>query len=118
MATKVKNKKIKIPKKGDKIYVDTSLHISRGSDDFCGGIATVDEVTEGISGGKKCIFVTIEEDGGCCSRNWSQHLAKEQGRLKKEFGNAVAHPDPDIDTPWIEDGDIVNGEKYNGPPIW
>lgn len=104
-------------KVGDKIYVDSSYYISHGSDDFEGGIATISKISEDISGGEKCIFVEIEERPGT-SYNWSQFLSKKQEELKKEFGEQLAHPDPDIDTPWIEEGDIVNGKKYKGPPIW
>ena len=107
-----------IPKKGDKIYVDSHYHISRGSDDVEGGLATVENVYEGISGGKKCIFVSVKEHPGT-GYNWSQLLSKEQEKLKKQFGKEKAHPCPDIDTPWIEEGDITgNGEVYKGKSIW
>ena len=113
---------MKIPKVGSKIYVDTHLYISHGSDDVIGGIATVSKVREDISGGEKCIFVQVKEHPGH-SYNWSQFLSKEQAKLKKEFGKKKAHADPDIDTPWIEPGDSVSlhGEPfhtYKGKPIW
>ena len=43
--------------------------------------------------------------------------ANEQEKLAKEYKDKPAHPDPDIYTPWIEEGDIVNGEVYIGKPI-
>lgn len=105
------------PKKGDKIYVDTHLHISRGSDDVVGGLATVTNVTDDISGGEPCVFVEVKEHPGH-SYNWSQFLEKQQEALKVQFGDKAAYPDPDVDTPWIEEGDIVDGKPYKGPPIW
>lgn len=120
---KTTNKKLDIAKKikkdiwvGKKIYVGTSLYISRGSDDFVGGVATISKIIESISGGKKCRFIVIEERPGT-EYNWDQCLAKEQARLKKEFGKKKAHSDPDEDTPWIQDGDFVNGSVYHGPDV-
>lgn len=110
----MKGKEIKV---GDEIYVESHFYISHGSDDVVGGLATVTNVTENISGGEKCLFVEVKEHRGH-SYNWSQHLSKIQKQLKREFGNKKSHADPDIDTPWIEEGDIVNGKPYHGNPIW
>lgn len=108
---------IKIPEVGDKIYVDSSMSLAHGSDDFAGGIATVKKVYKGMSGGDdNCIFVDIVE--GDRGYNWTQILAERQIELKKEFGRRKAHSDPDIDTPWIEPGDIVDGNVYTGKKIW
>lgn len=106
-----------IPKKGDKIYVNSAYHISRGSADVEGGLATVEKVSVGISGGEECLFVTVEEHPGH-NYNWSQCLSEEQEKLKKRFDKSKAHTCPDVDTPWIEEGDIVNGQPYTGKPIW
>ena len=108
---------VKTPKVGDEIYVSSHFSISNGSSDCVGGLAKVVKVSSGISGGDSCLFVDVKEHPGH-SYNWSQILSKEQDKLKKEFGKNRAYPDPDIDTPWIEDGDIVNGEVYHGKPIW
>jgi len=108
-----------IPKVGDTIYVESHMYISRGSDDVVGGKATVRSVEVSKSlpkGDTNSIFVSVVEHPGH-SYNW-YHLSKEQDKLKKQFGNKKAYPDPDIDTPWIEDGDIVDGEVYRGKPIW
>ena len=43
-----------VPATRDKIYVEGAIHMSRGADDFAGGIATVSKVEDGISGGKPC----------------------------------------------------------------
>lgn len=104
-------------KPGSKIYIQGSCSISNGSSDVRGGLATVKKITTSISGGEKCRFVELEGIPGH-SYNWDQFLKKEQSRLKKEYGKQTAKPDPDIDTPWIESGDIVNGEVYQGKPIW
>jgi len=99
-------------KVGDKIYVKTSLHISSGSLDVIGGLATVSKVSK-IG---EDIFVDVLEHPQH-SYNWA-YLSKLQSKLKKEFGKKKAYPDPDIDTPWIEEGDFVNGEGYHGRPQW
>ena len=104
------------------IYVGTHLYISNGSRDVVGGLAKVKKVTEGVSGGEKCLFVEVFEHPGH-SYNWTQILSKEQGKLKKEFGKKRAYADPDIDTPWIQEGDFVcdgngPGHIHHGPPVW
>ena len=78
------------PKVGQKIYVDTSLHCSRGSDDVIGGLATVTKVYKTISGGKPCTFVEVKEHPNK-GYNWDQYLAGMQGELKKEFGRKKAY---------------------------
>lgn len=114
------------PTAGQKIFVGSSMSISHGSDDFAGGEATVSRVYKSISGGESVTFVEIAERPGH-GYNWTQFLGPEQEKLEKEYKGQTAHPDPDIDTPWIESGDNVygniggkeyRGEKYSGPPIW
>ena len=109
--------KKKLDRPSGEIYVDSHFYISHGSDDVVGGLAKVSDVSEGVSGGEPCIFVEVEEHPGN-SYNWTQMLSKEQNKLKKKFGKKRAYADPDIDTPWIEEGDIVDGKPYKGPPIW
>ncbi len=108
------------PKPGDKIYVYTSLHISRGRDDFHGGVATVKEVTQGMSAGQMVPFVEVIENPG--TRYSWEHLAEQQDRLRERFGEVLAHPDPDEDRPWIEAGDFVVDENgphiHKGGPAW
>ena len=104
------------PKPGDKIYVYSSYHISRGRDDFHGGLATVKEVTMSRSGP----YVKVIENPGV-SYNW-EYLAELQEKLRERFGEVVAHPDPDENWPWIEAGDFVTDENgsriHKGKPIW
>lgn len=122
-----KTKKVKVPKVGDKIYIPTSMSISHGSDDIAGGLATVTKVYKYMSGGNpNCVFVGVKEVNK--SYNWTQFIGKEQATLKKQFGKHVAHPDPDIDTPWLEEGDYYSqydastGKTvsgiYKGPSQW
>lgn len=102
---------------GKDIYVPTQLHLSRGSDDVVGGLGKITDISEHISGGEPCLFVEVEEHPNK-GYNWTQCLSEEQDELKKRFGNNRAYPAPDIDTPWIESGDLVNGKIYKGEPIW
>jgi len=102
---------------GQDIYVETRCSISNGSSDVHGGLARVTKISTQTSGGEPCLFVEVEELPGH-GYNWSQNLSKIQDKLKEEFGTERAYPDPDIDTPWIEDGDWVDGKTYHGPDIW
>lgn len=106
-------------KKGDQMYIPSAFYISSGSKDRVGGLATI----ENIEVNKKLgadhfngVMVSFKEFPGS-SFNY-KYLLEQQSELKKEFGNKKAYADPDIDTPWIEDGDTVNGKVYRGDPIW
>ena len=114
-----KNQTPKLPRPpiGSEIYVESHFYISHGSDDVVGGLAKVSRTYQGVSGGNPCIFVEVEEHPGN-SYNWTQILSKEQAKLHSQFGKKRAYPSPDIDTPWIEEGDIVDGKPYHGKPIW
>jgi len=117
MSNKKKVSPIKIPKipfVGQKVYLDSAFYISHGSDDVVGGEATICKVLK-IS--KTSYYVKLNgfpntEYPYSCFTN-----RQEQEKRKKEFGTKKAHPDPDIDTAWIEDGDIVDGKVYHGPDI-
>lgn len=62
-------------------------------DDVVGGRAQVIDVTEKAVGDNKVISVkTLQHPGR--SYNW-RYLAGEQERLKEEFGESLAYPDPD-----------------------
>lgn len=114
-----KKKKMKAPKIGAKIYVDSSFYISHGSDDFAGGKCTISSIEYSDHLNEDdCNYcmIGIKERPGY-SYNY-KILLEEQAELKKEYGNQVGHPDPDIDTPWITDGDTVDGKVYHGPDIW
>ncbi len=109
-----------LPKIGDKLYVPSAYHISRGEDDIDGGLATISKVEISKHLPKNhinSIMVKFEELDKATSYNY-RILLEQQKELKEEYGDQVAKPNPDINTPWIESGDIVNGREYNGKPIW
>ena len=81
-----------------KIYVNTSLYVYRGEDDFSGGIATISKIEHSEtlpSDHYNYTMVGIKERPGTMY-NWS-YLYEQQEELKKEFGDRLAHPDPDND---------------------
>ena len=82
--------KMKRPKVGDTIYVETSLYIDHGADDVLGGKATVTIVTRSREGDW---YVCVKEHPGT-HYNWS-YLGPRQAELKKEYGRRRARPDPD-----------------------
>lgn len=107
------------PQLGDEIYVHSSLYISHGSDDFCGGLCTIDRIeyskTLPPHHRNYCMVGIAERPGWLYNY---LYLLEEQDKLRGQFGDQRGHPDPDIDTPWLEEGDFVNGEVYHGPPVW
>lgn len=106
----------KMPEIGDEIYVPSSFHISAGHLDKQGGLATITEIKgEYDPKNCNCLFVKVKEVSG--EYNYLS-LLKQQDELKKRFGKRRAYPDPDEDTPWIEEGDSVDGKLYHGEPIW
>lgn len=86
----------KIPKVGDTIYVPDQWYMSHGVDDFAGGKAKVKKVTGTINAGKRVHVIEIEERPGH-GYYWENSIGQEgeQERLKKEYKNQKAHPDPD-----------------------
>lgn len=99
---KAKRQTKKYPAKpviGSKIYIDSSYHISRGSDDVTGGLATISKISKSMSGGKMEWFIEVKE---VPNSGYNYAILIEPGnqeRLKKEFGKLKAHPSCDIDTP-------------------
>jgi hypothetical protein len=80
-------------RRGDVIYVDTELYLSHGRDDFRGGLAEVIESSPDISAGKPTPFVRVAQEPSTW-HNW-RDLAAIQKKLREEFGQSWAHPDPD-----------------------
>lgn len=78
---------------GDVIYMDSSLYLTHGIDDFRGGLAEVAEISAGVSAGKPVTFIMIVQDLETW-HNW-HYLAPNQKRLREEFGKTWARPDPD-----------------------
>ena len=87
---------MKKPNLGDKIYVPSSFYLSRGRDDFHGGIATISKIEYNKFLPKNhinYIMVAIKERNNV--RYNYRILMKEQEKLKKEHGNQIAKPCPD-----------------------
>ena len=74
----------KLPKVGQKIYVDTRI-CRNSSCEVLGGLATVSKVV---------VFVEVGENPGHFY-NWNMILRKEQEVLKKQFGKKSAKPEPE-----------------------
>jgi hypothetical protein len=84
---------MKLPKKGDKIYIHTELYLSHGVDDIQGGLVTVSKVEVKEYPSNTAVMVHVKEFPGH-SWNW-KFLGPRQGRLKKRFGRRKARRDPD-----------------------
>lgn len=74
-----------LPKVGDDIYLPGAMYIDHGEDDRAGGLAEVVKVENGM--------VRVKEFPGS-SFNWAG-LRDDQEKLKKEYGENRAAPDPD-----------------------
>lgn len=81
------------PSVGDWIYLQSSFFIGHSQDDFCGGLAQVSKVEDGMSAGKMMPFIQVKQKPGS-SMNWA-YLEKEQEKFAKQYGNMLAHPCPD-----------------------
>ena len=106
-------------KKGDKLYLPSQYYLSRGSDDFEGGLATVDLIIiapDLPENHRNKTMVSFLENP-TTSYNY-YYLLENQDKWSKEYAGRVAHPNPDIDQPWIQKGDIVNGKEWKGSDVW
>lgn len=83
-----------LPKVGSDIYVDSSLYLSHGKDDFAGGLAQVYKITKEKHGLRKVHGIQIVERPGH-TYYWENGLAEKQTKLKKEYGKRRSRPDPD-----------------------
>lgn len=104
---------------GDKLYIPSAYHLSRGSDDVEGGLATIDgfEFSKTLpKDHRNYTFVSFKEHPNR-GLNY-QYVLENQEKWAVEYKDKIAHPCPDIDTPFIQDGDIVNGQVWKGGDIW
>lgn len=83
------------PAIGSDIYVGTSVYLSHGVDDFCGGKCRVSRVSVMTSAGRPAWFVSVEERPAT-SYSW-EFLREKQEELRAMFGEARGHADPDND---------------------
>ena len=89
----MKQQKKQLPLAGRDVYIPTALHLSHGVDDFEGGLCRIVRVSEGISAGKKVLFIEVAERPDH-SYNW-ECLRDEQEKLKKEYGRSRGRKAPD-----------------------
>jgi len=85
-----------VPAVGDMVHVPTLLSLLHGKDDFIGGRAHVINIeTRQSDGGGEVHYVTIAERPKV-RYSWEGHLAQLQSKLKEEFGDQRAYPNPDF----------------------
>jgi hypothetical protein len=87
---------MKNPEIDNKIYVPSSYYVYRGEDDFHGGIATINKIeyNENLPDNHmNKIMIGIKENPRTMYNYKS--LMESQDKLKKEFGDTKAFPDPD-----------------------
>jgi hypothetical protein len=87
---------MKKPKIGDKIYIPSALHVYRGADDIQGGSTTITEVIISDHLPEDNINSIMVRVKGIPSTkyNWKL-LMQEQDELRDQYGDQIAHPDPD-----------------------
>jgi hypothetical protein len=84
------------PKVGDKIYVEGTIYLTHGADDFQGGLCTVRAVETHVSaGGEKKTRVEIDEDPGTLY-TWDGYLETAQEEWKRQYGEQRAQLKPDL----------------------
>lgn len=100
---------------GDKIYIPSAYFISRGSDDFEGGIAEIDRIVinEKLPEDHYNRIMIGFKEQPSTTYNYN-YLMEGQEEWSQEYAGKIAHPSPDINTPWIQNGDIVNGKLWKG----
>jgi hypothetical protein len=83
------------PSVGDKIYVEGTIYLTHGADDFRGGICTVKAVQLNVKNGEEVVSsVEIEEDPGTWY-TWPGYLESHQEEWKNMYGEQKAGPKPD-----------------------
>jgi len=84
------------PRVGDKIYIESTIYVTHGADDFQGGICTVKAVRSHPSAaGEESITVEVEEDPGTWY-TWTGYLEPRQEEWKKNYGERTGSPKPDL----------------------
>lgn len=104
---------------GDNLFISSAFYISRGSDDVAGGLATIKRFEYNKFLPKdhyNYCMVEFEEHPGRLLNY--KYVIENQDDWAKEYEGKIAHSCPDIDTPWIQKGDIVNGKEWEGDDIW
>ena len=102
-----------LPAVGSQIYVPTEVFVTHGVDDFMGGLATVKEA--GRCEGLDMLGVVVEERPHT-TYNW-ELLARDQEKLRAQFGARIAHPRPDYDPEFNEGIDWRIMERILNEPL-
>jgi len=83
------------PKVGDRIYVEGTIYLTHGVDDFQGGLCTVKAVQTHTENGEEVVSsVEVEEDPGTWY-TWPGYLEARQAELKERYGDQKGAPKPD-----------------------
>lgn len=91
------------PKPGDEIYIESTIYVHHGADDFQGGICTVKATRTSMqSSGHEITQVEVEEDPNTWYR-WEGYLEPKQDDWKKEYGEQRGRLKPDL-RPEFNDG--------------
>ena len=80
-------------KLSDDIYVPGVIYMSRGRDDFSGGLCQIVKITVDVSAGERVPFVEVCERPG--TRYNYKYLLGLQEKLEKIFGRNRGYQDPD-----------------------
>ena len=93
---------------GDKLYIPSAFYISRGSDDVAGGLATIKAfvISKTLPEDHYNYAMVVFEECSGRSLNYN-YLMENQEEWAKEYQGRIAHPCPDVDTPWIQNGDFL-----------
>jgi hypothetical protein len=83
------------PKVGDKIYIEGTIYLAHGADDFQGGLCTVKAVQSHFEKSNEVSSVEVEEDPGTWY-TWTGYLETRQEEWKKVFGEQKGGPKPDL----------------------
>jgi len=84
------------PNVGDRIYIEGTIYLTHGADDFQGGLCTVKAVQSHIEKGEEVVSsVEVEEDPGTWYR-WTGYLEPRQEEWKKIYGERKGGPKPDL----------------------
>lgn len=83
------------PKPGDKIYVETTIYVTHGVDDFQGGLCTVAATRTSGEGEHEITEIEIEEDPNNWMR-WEGYLEPKQEEWEKEYSEQKGRLRPDF----------------------
>jgi hypothetical protein len=83
------------PKPGENIYIESTVYVHHGADDFLGGICKVKATRTSIQNGEEVTDVEVEEDPNSWSR-WEGYLEPNQEKWKKEYGEQKGRLRPDL----------------------